>query len=213
MFHVISNLFKDLLGANRLVLFRTFKQFNWGKVNPMFNVVEVPKGQENRFITFLLKANRISSRVNSPVSMGPYQVEGQRVFISITHYGSVFRFVQMIGVFLFTGLGLMRAKATQTAIWTFCANDRSIPDSKLDNVYVLGIKGNPDRFLTAMADQNIQSASFNTMIHNVRGRVYGDHYFVFSQTPEHYSFIQDFAVGGGAFVLYKAAQIPDTLPK
>ncbi len=203
---------KDLLGINKLIGYRTFVRFNWTQVNPMFNVMEVEPGQENLFITFLIKANRFSSKVNSPVSVGPYQVDGQGIFIYTTHYGSVWRFLQVMNGMLFKGLSNMRAKATKTTGWTYCINENSEQLAGLDKVYLLGIKGDPTHFLEAIKNAQVQVASSNRMVKNVRGEVFGDYYYIFARTPKIYNAIQTYAAKGGRLVLYKASRIPSTIP-
>ena len=174
----------------------------------MFNVMEVEPGKEALFIKFLNRANAFSSKVKSPVSLGPYQVDGQPIFIYTTHYGSVFRFLQVMNGMLFKGLSAMRSKATKSTSWTYCENESSTELPGLDKVYVLGIKGDVSHFLAHVAAQKGHIDSRNKMIYNARGKAWAGHYFAFAQSPQNYALIQDYAAGGGACVLFKCSRIP-----
>ena len=48
-----KNTFKDFLGSVRAVSYRTFVEWNWSKIQPMFNILEVEEGKEQLFEAFL----------------------------------------------------------------------------------------------------------------------------------------------------------------
>ena len=202
MFHNLANTLKDLFGINKVVLYRTFKEWNWSKFQPMFNVMEVEPGTEGLFEKFLAEANETSGPLNSPVSLGPFKVEDQSIYIYVTHYGSTFRFMQVMMALLFKGLSAMRAKATHTTSWTYCHFEGTPELQELQEVYVLGVKGNVDPLIHTLHQKNISIASTNRMKFNARGKARANTYLVLAKTEETLKTIQEYFNSEQEYVLY-----------
>lgn len=207
MFHNLTNTLKDLLGINKVVLFRTFSEWNWSKPQPMFNVLQVEPGEEQLFEKFLNRAQEVSSKIGSPVSLGPYITDKKGVYIYVTHYGSTGKFIRVMGALLVKGVSAMRSKATQSTSWTYCHFEGSESLPSLDSVYILGIKGDVDPLNQFLHQKGVSIASKNRMIFNARGEAWGSYYYVFAATPENYQRIQEFASRGGALVLYQGKKL------
>ena len=84
----LSNTLKDTWGIIRAVTYRSFRERNWSKPQPMFNVLKVADGKELLFEAFLTKAQGISTKIDSPISLGPYKTDENGIYIYVTHYGS-----------------------------------------------------------------------------------------------------------------------------
>jgi hypothetical protein len=229
MFHNLTNTLKDLLGTNKVITLRIFKERKWTPPNPMFNVLEVEPGMETTFVQFLNEAQNLSGKLKSPISLGPYKVDGLPIYIYTTHYDSTWKYLLvMLGLF-FTRIAAKRSKATKTTSWTYCEFTGSPELPSLDSIYILGIKGAKDPFLDFMRAHNATLAaetsfpstqtvpnplpnpavsSINRMIYNARGKARGDYYFALGATPDNYALIQQYASGGGAFFFYEGTRIP-----
>jgi hypothetical protein len=203
MLNTLKNTLADMLAGIWVVIYRTFVEFRWRPPQPMFNILEVREGYEALFEEFLVKAQHLSAKYNTPIGLGPFKTGSSRTYIYVTHYGSTGDFLLVMGGLTFTGLSLKRAKATRKAMWTYCELSTAPALDGLQNMLMVGIEGDENPFLQYLQEHKIEIAAVVKRKLNVR-RGALDTYFVMPNTPENVSRVEKFKPGESLMTFYPA---------
>ena len=232
MFHNLKNTVKDLMGTSKTIMYRVFREHKWCPRNPMFNVVIVEPGTEAIFEEFLRQSQQLSGKLNTPISVGPYKVDDQPIYLYTTYYASTWKFFLVTTGLFLTRISAKRSKAIKDTSWTYCCFKGTDQLPELEQVYVVGIKGDWKNFVDTLggmkgkeldcrkkkhkgqaSDSDPASrkdgpiVATNQMIFDARGKVNGDAYMVMKATSENHQKIEDYAKKGQGIYLYEATKL------
>lgn len=172
----------------------------------MFNELTVVAKHVDDFKRFLAESEAKSLKVNTPVSVGPYlSSDGSNTFLYVTHYASTKAFIQVMGALTFSGLSMLRARCTLRTSWTYC-NPEAYTDIGLDDVFFIGVQGDPASFESMLNLSGIQPHGKISSIKNVRSKSLG-HYYMFKRDPSLLAQFETFIQDGGAIRIYQASNI------
>lgn len=206
--NTLTNLLSDTLGIIRVVSYRTFIERKWKPYQPMFNILEVKEGTESLFEDFLRKSLNLSLKYDTPLSLGPFKTNKGRTFIYITHYASTKAYMKVMNGLLIHGEAKMRAKATLTTSWTYCKPSNTENFPKIEKIVMVGIQGDPSNFMDLVSKNAQNPIAKVEKIKDVRGRSLGV-YFLFENTPEIQTLLNQFREEGGDFISYEATKLPN----
>ncbi len=210
MLSTLFNTLADMLAGIWAVIYRTFIEFRWRPPQPMFNILQVKEGREELFETFLVKSQQFSGKHHTPIGLGPFKTEKSRTYIYVTHYGSTWDFLVVLGGLTIRGLALKRAKATQHAIWAYCDLSNAPSLDGLQDMMMVGIEGDETRFLQYLRQNKIAIAAVVKKRLTVRGKPLGT-YMVLANTAENWALVQEFDPQGSVMAFYQAkanSQLP-----
>lgn len=177
------NMLLDGIGMTRAVAYRTFVERQWRPIQPMFNILRVKPGTEERFESFLKESLHISIRLNTPISIGPYKSTETRTYVYVTHYGSTPDFMGVMMGLTFSGVVFKRVGPTQHADWTYCHPTSPPMDQEPDQLVMVGVQGDRAPVFNFMNQHGIGPVATVEGIKNVRGKALG-HYLFYLDTPE-----------------------------
>ena len=200
------NTFKDFLGSVRAVSYRTFVEWNWSKIQPMFNILEVEEGKEQLFEAFLKKSLGISLKYDTPISLGPFKTNDSPTYIYITHYASTPAYMKVMGALLTKGAAAMRAEATLSTSWTYCKATDTPALQDTEEIIMTGIQGDTAAFMAHLNQNGIQPLATITKKKDVRGHALGT-YILFHNTKLINSIINEFIQQGGDIITYHATKL------
>ncbi|MFT5823642.1 MAG: hypothetical protein ACI8ZM_004904 [Crocinitomix sp.] len=204
--NVFTNSFKDFIGINRAVLYRTFMKWKWKTPQPMFNIMEIKPGTDDIFDEFLKKSLVLSLKKNTPISFGPYKSEETKTYIYITHYASTPAFMGVCNGLLFHGLSKLRAKATQKTSWTYSSATHAENYESVESIILIGLEI-PQEFENYLTSKELKPITEIYPIKDVRGKSLKK-YWAFEGTTANTELLDAFTPSTGAMQKYSANKLP-----
>ncbi len=201
----LTNTLLDTFGILRALSYRTFIERNWSKPQPMFNILQVKKGDETLFESFLKKSLAVSIKYQTPLSLGPFKTNDS-TYIYITHYASSKAYIKVMNGLLFGGEAAMRAKATLKTSWTYCNPNQTDNLQNTNDIIMVGIQGNPENFMEHLKNTTIQPLGIVKKIKDVRGHALGT-YILFKEDSEISHYIKERIENGDDICTYQGTKL------